>query len=240
MRVFPHNDLEKLESHLQWAQKKRPADSRVLVITESVFSMDGDLAPLREICDLVKKNGALLMIDEAHALGIMGPQGRGLAADLGVEDQVDFQMGTFSKAIGLSGGYLCASRPWIDLLINRARSFIYSTSPTPALAETIAASLDLVAGEKGGNLRNRLWKNVKLLAPGATSAIVPVIIGENEAAVKASKSLRNEGLLIPAIRYPTVPRGTARLRITISAAHVEEDVQKLRKLLSSEGNVNFP
>ena len=138
MRVFPHNDLEKLASHLDWAAKKKSPESRVLVITESVFSMDGDVAPLREICELTQKSGALLLVDEAHALGVLGPRGRGLAAELGVEEFIDFQMGTFSKAIGLSGGYLCADRAWIDLLINRARSFIYSTAPGPALAETVS------------------------------------------------------------------------------------------------------
>lgn len=232
MRVFPHNHLEKLASHLDWAAKKIPPTGRILVITESVFSMDGDLAPLTEICELTRKSGALLMVDEAHALGVIGPGGRGLAAELGVEAGIDFQMGTFSKAIGLSGGYLCASREWIDLLINRARSFIYSTAPSPALAETISASLELVAGETGDVLRNQLWKNIKILDPEATSAIIPVVIGENEAALSAMDELQKLGFLIPAIRYPTVPRGTARLRITVSAAHQPEAIKRLAKSIA--------
>jgi len=244
IRVFPHNDLNKLASHLQWAAGKKSPESRILVITESVFSMDGDRAPLKEICDLVGAAGALLMVDEAHALGVIGPGGRGLAAGLGVESRIDFQMGTFSKAIGLSGGYLCASRVWIDLMINRARSFIYSTAPAPALAETISASLDLVGSSKGDRLREELWERIgiirqsKFFANSATaSAILPVVIGENEAALSAAQFLRERGFLVPAIRFPTVPRGTARLRITVSAAHRREDIQRLKDGLEQMVNL---
>ncbi|MDF1816839.1 MAG: 8-amino-7-oxononanoate synthase [Verrucomicrobiales bacterium] len=231
MRVFPHNDLQKLSDHLHWADRKKTPDSRVLVITESVFSMDGDLAPLREICGLTQRHGALLLVDEAHAFGIIGPRGRGLAAQLGMEQQIDFQMGTFSKAVGLTGGYLCAGRAWIDLLLNRARSFIYSTAPAPALAETITASLNLIAGERGDDLRSKLRENINILDPQANSAIIPVVIGANEAALAASQKLRENGFLVPAIRYPTVPRGTARLRITLSAPHREEDITALQDQL---------
>ncbi|MDF1753633.1 MAG: 8-amino-7-oxononanoate synthase [Verrucomicrobiales bacterium] len=226
IRVFPHNNVEKLKSHLQWADKNQSGQSRVLVVTESVFSMDGDLAPLKEICEATRSSGALLMVDEAHAVGVIGPQGRGLAAELGVEDMIDFQMGTFSKAVGLSGGYVCAERAWIDWLINRARSFIYSTAPSPALAETIAAALEKVQSDSGDSLREKLWRNIHCVDPSATSAIIPVVIGENEAALAVSSQLREKGYLVPAIRFPTVPRGTARLRITLSAAHREEDVKK--------------
>ncbi len=252
MRVFPHNDLNKLASLLKWAAGKKSPKSRVLVITESVFSMDGDRAPLREICDLVGEAGALLMVDEAHALGVIGPGGRGLAAELGLEGRIDFQMGTFSKAIGLSGGYLCASRAWIDLMINRARSFIYSTAPAPALAETISASLDLITSSKGDLLREKLWERINVAVASsrrfnrvqspiqqgtigmetrATSAILPVVIGDNEEALNAAQFLRVRGFLVPAIRFPTVPRGTARLRVTISAAHRREDIERLNESL---------
>src|SRR5690606_36031075 len=129
LRIFPHNDLDRLESHLRWSARRIDHDGRILVVTESVFSMDGDLAPLAGIVECKERHGALLLVDEAHALGVLGPRGRGLAAALGLEGRVDFQMGTFSKAVGLSGGYLCGDRAMIDLLVNRARSFIYSTAP---------------------------------------------------------------------------------------------------------------
>lgn len=232
MRVFPHNDLERLERHLQWAAGQVGRDGRIVVVTESVFSMDGDLAPLAEIVALKEKHGALLLVDEAHAFGVLGPQGRGLAAALGVESRVDLQMGTFSKAVGLSGGYLCGSRAMVDLLINRARSFIYSTAPSPALAATVRDALDLVCGPRGETLRAALLENRNTFSPDTTSAIVPVIIGENEAALAASAELLERGFLVPAIRYPTVPKGSARLRVTLSAAHRPDDILSLKSALA--------
>ncbi|MCB1207532.1 MAG: 8-amino-7-oxononanoate synthase [Verrucomicrobiae bacterium] len=232
MRVYPHNDLERLASHLRWAETKRGRNSRVLVITESVFSMDGDLAPLAGICDLKDTHDSLLLVDEAHAFGVLGPQGRGLAASLGLEKRVDLQMGTFSKAAGLSGGYLCASRPLVDLMTNRARSFIYSTAPSPALAATIRDGLDLVCGTRGEELRTILFANRERFLSGTSSAIVPMILGDNHAALSASATLQDMGFLVPAIRYPTVPRGSARLRFTLSAAHYPDDIEALKKALA--------
>lgn len=231
LRVFPHNDLDRLATHLSWATEKKGPKSRILIITESVFSMDGDLAPLREIVALKERFGALLLVDEAHAFGILGPQGIGLAGELGIGEAIDFQMGTFSKAIGLSGGYLSASQKWIDLLINRARSFIYSTAPSPALAETIGKALELVTGNEGERLRNKLWNNVNYFDRNATSAIIPWVIGENEETLALSKVLLESGYLVPAIRFPTVPRGTARLRITFSSLHTQEEIAGLREIL---------
>lgn len=233
MRVFPHNDVEKLKSHLEWADRKIAGDGRILVVTESVFSMDGDLAPLRDIVELKSKYGALLLLDEAHAFGVLGPQGRGLAAGMELESQIDFQMGTFSKAVGLSGGYICASRSFVDLLINRARGFIYSTAPTPALAATLREALDLVSGSDGDERRASLRQRIRQMDEAAESAIIPLIMGENDAALAASETLLEKGFLVPAIRYPTVPRGTARLRVTLSAAHTKEDVSALQKALPS-------
>ena len=236
-RVFRHNGMDQLRSRLEWAhrQGKERSGSRILVVTESVFSMDGDRTPLSEICELKNSAGALLWLDEAHGFGVLGPKGRGLAAELGLEEQVDFQMGTFSKAAGLSGGYLCASQDWIDLITNRARSFIYSTSPAPALAQTICGALDLVCGPEGERRREQLWENIAILRNSAGSAIVPLVIGENEAALATAQRLRDRGFWIPAIRYPTVPKGSARLRITVSAAHQRSDLVRLRSELGELG-----
>lgn len=231
IRVFPHNHLEKLERLLQTAK------GRVLVVTESIFSMDGDAAPLREIVELKTKHGAWLLVDEAHAVGVLGPQGRGLAAELGVDQQVDLHLGTLSKAFGLSGGYLAASRQVIDLLINRARSFIYSTAPPFHLAHALGVSLKLIRSEHGHSLRKRVADNAKktqamlseigIESQPGRSAILPVILGEASRAMTISGRLREAGFLIPCIRYPTVARGSARLRITVSALHSSAQIESL-------------
>ncbi len=233
MRVFPHNNLEKLTSLLKSTTAKANPDSRILVITESVFSMDGNLAPLQEIASLTKQYGCLLMVDEAHALGVIGPTGMGLAEELGIQDQIDFHMGTLGKAAGVAGGYLACSQTWVDLLINRARSFIYSTAPPPAQAAAAAESIRLIRGEQGAELRAKLWQNINLFSAtsgmiGARgSAIIPWLVGKSEHALALSARLQENGFLVAAIRYPTVPRNTARLRITLSAAHHSKDIQDL-------------
>jgi 8-amino-7-oxononanoate synthase len=226
IRVFPHNDTAKLARLLESIRAKQSA-VRVIVVTESVFSMDGDLCPLTEIVELKDRHGALLFLDEAHAFGLLGPRGMGLAAQLGVQDRVDFQMGTFSKAAGLSGGYLALSTAWRDLLVNRARSFVYSTAPPPALAHAAIAALEKIRSADGDHRRMRLRENISVLSAKNPSPIVPVLLGSNEAALNASARLEERGFLVPAIRYPTVPRGTARLRISLSAAHSPESVAAL-------------
>jgi 8-amino-7-oxononanoate synthase len=231
IRVFPHNDVAKLERLLAGIRARQP-DARILVVTESVFSMDGDLCPLREIVDAKDHHGALLFLDEAHAFGVLGRAGMGLAAGLGLQDRIDFQMGTFSKAAGLSGGYLATSAPWRDLLVNRARSFIYSTAPPPALAHASLASLDLIRSEQGDLLRKRLRENIDTLAPGHPSPVIPRILGDSAAAMTAARHLEDRGFLVPAIRYPTVPRGTARLRISLSAAHPPSVTEALGRELA--------
>ena len=194
--------------------------------------MDGDIAPLIEIVELKKEHDAVLLVDEAHAFGVFGPNGRGYAAELGLDSEVDFQMGTLSKAAGLSGGYLCTSKSWIDLIINRARSFIYSTAPPPALAAAASASLKLIYSSDGDVLRDQLRANIRRFSETAESAIIPKIIGENDATLAVAKQLHDKGYLVPAIRFPTVPRGTARLRITLSAAHSAEQIESLKNELT--------
>ena len=239
LRVFPHNDVEKLESHLKWARETYP-NARVVVVTESVFSMDGDRAPLTEIVEAKERYEALLLVDEAHAVGVVGPNGRGLAERLGLAGRVDIQMGTLSKALGVSGGYICGSRALIDWLINRARSFVYSTAPPAALAAAAMAAIEFMESAAGEARRKQLWDNLKILASGLPpglapeklqSAIVPVMLGEETAALEASKLFFERGFFVPAIRYPTVARGTARLRLTISAAHLPEEIQAVTHAL---------
>lgn len=229
LRVFPHNDTAKLK-HLLASIRSKHAGSRILIVTESVFSMDGDLCPLETIVSLAEDYDALVLLDEAHGFGVLGPTGMGLAEALGLAHRITFQMGTLSKAAGLSGGTIAASRPWIDLLVNRARSFIYSTAPPPAIAHAARESLRLIRSQEGAKRRKRLFELVTRMG-GGPSPIVPILLGTNEAALAASRSLEERGFLVPAIRYPTVPRGKARLRISLSAEHNPETVTHLRQVL---------
>lgn len=233
IRVFPHNHLEKLERLLSGARAEHPS-RRVLIVTESIFSMDGDAAVLPEIVALKERYGAWLMLDEAHAVGVLGPQGRGLAAGCGVEDRVEIQMGTLSKALGVSGGYIAASRAMVDLCLNKARSLIYSTAPPPAVAHAAAVAVNLIASAHGDALRARLFANRQTLErglrtsfAGLPAAILPLMVGDERAALEASTRLLEQGFLIPAIRYPTVSRGSARLRLTMSAAHEKFQIEGL-------------
>jgi 8-amino-7-oxononanoate synthase len=236
VRVFPHNHLGKLESHLRWARETVP-EGRIIVVTESIFSMDGDRAPIEEIVAIKNRYNALLLLDEAHAIGVIGEGGRGLADKRGVGRMVDMQMGTLGKALGSAGGYICARRAVIDLMVNRARSFIYSTAPMPASAAAASAAIAFMQTQKGRERQERLWQRIgdflreapEALLPKTPvqSAIIPLIIGDEEKALAAAQWLREKGFLVPAIRYPTVARGSARLRVTLSAAHTQEQVSAL-------------
>lgn len=231
IRVFPHNHLEKLESHFRWAREKYPA-ARVLIVAESIYSMDGDQAPLREIVELKDRFDAWLMLDEAHGVGVVGLNGRGLADELGLASRVEIQMGTLGKALGSSGAYICGSAVLRDYLINRARSFIFSTAPPPHVAAASAAAVEILASAEGESLRQKLWDNLAILTaglnlPAAASAIIPVILGPESAAMAASARLLDRGFLVPAIRYPTVAKGAARLRVTVTARHEPDSIRSL-------------
>ncbi len=238
LRVFPHNHLGKLENHLEWARREH-AGKRILILTESVFSMDGDRAPLRELVELKKSFGALLMLDEAHAVGVIGPNGRGLAAAQNLSDDVDVQMGTLSKALGASGGYICGSRSLIEWLVNRARSFIYSTAPPPGIVSAALAAVNFLGTSEGEERRRLLWERIGLMqellprnelnekASVANSAIFRWIVGDEQAAIDLASALQTEGFLVPAIRYPTVAKGSARLRVTVTASHGENQIRTL-------------
>ena len=250
LRVFAHNDLNDLEDKLKWAktiiEHPTPAiqhRTRVLIVTESIFSMDGDAAPLREIVTLKEKHGAWLMVDEAHATGVIGENGRGLADKLELGGQIEIQMGTLGKALGASGGYICGSRTLIDYLVNRARSFIFSTAPVPAAAAAATAAVQFIKSSDGETRRNRLQSRVKefhssfVLCPSPIQgAILPIIIGDESNAVAAATKLREQDIFVPAIRYPTVARGKARLRVSLTASHSADDVSTLIRALEQVVN----
>jgi len=240
IRVYPHNRLERLAELLDWVREKRRG-AKILIITESVFSMDGDSCPLAEIVELKDKFGAALLLDEAHAIGVLGPNGAGLAAECGLIDRVEIHLGTLSKAIGSSGGFIAGPSSLIDLLINRARTFIYSTAPPPAAIAAAIEGLGVIASAAGDQLRDALWRNHEVLTVTSKSpkreevrsAIVPVIVGSEEEALSLSEELVEHGFLVPAVRFPTVPRGSARLRVTLSAAHQLQDVVNLREAINT-------
>ncbi|MDB6022273.1 MAG: 8-amino-7-ketopelargonate synthase [Pedosphaera sp.] len=246
LRVFAHNNLNELEDILRWAKNRPVATgaerrSQTLIVTESIFSMDGDAAPLGQMVTLKEKYGAWLMVDEAHATGLFGKHRRGLAEEATVSDRIEIQMGTLGKALGSSGGYICGSRELIEYLINRARTFIFSTAPVPAAAAAARAAIELVQSQEGRTRFQQLWSLVEKAnsilgktgwpPSSGRSAIIPLMIGSEEAAVKAAAALRDAGIYIPAIRYPTVARGEARLRLTLTASHTEEDLAMLTTAL---------
>ncbi|MEI9961432.1 MAG: 8-amino-7-oxononanoate synthase [Limisphaerales bacterium] len=242
LRVFSHNDLNNLEDILKWACKESRHPSlvtrHILIVTESIFSMDGDAAPLREIVALKEKYGAWLMVDEAHATGLYGKNRRGLAEEFNASNQIEIQMGTLGKAFGASGGYICGSRPLIDFLVNRGRSFIFSTGPVPAAAAAATAGIKLVQSGEGKKRSDSLWQIVKqfnskfkIQNSKFPSAIIPFVVGDEVKAVEFATKLREQNIFIPAIRYPTVARGAARLRITLTAAHTMEDISELLSVL---------
>ena len=217
--VYPHADLAALDHLLaEW-----PGPS--IVVSDLVFSMDGDVAPVEGLAELCRRHGALLVLDEAHA--VLGPDP---APSLEGVDAV--RVGTLSKTLGSLGGYVAGPGSFVDLLENCARSYIFTTALTPPDAAAALAALELLHGDEGRALLARLRAHVDSVAPGHPSPIVPVVLGEESAALAASARLLEQGLWVPAIRPPTVPAGTARLRVTLSAAHTDEDVARLRAALA--------
>lgn len=233
IRVFPHQNLSYLEKILKETKGKR------LIVTESVFSMDGDLAPLREIVELKEKYGAWLMVDEAHATGIFGTRGAGLIESLELSSHVEVQMGTYSKALGSAGGYVAGSRKLIDLLINRSRSFIFSTANSPVSSAVSLDAIHWVQSETGKKRRFDLKENISYFSEklGESSSaqsfsnhkspIFPWIVRDEDQALTFSQEILENGFLTVAIRYPTVPRHKARLRISLSATHQKSQIDRL-------------
>ena len=231
LRVFPHKNYKQCEELL----KKNRAARRKILVTETVFSMDGDRADLKELIRLKTKYGAMLVVDDAHGTGVVGANGRGAIEDEGIAEGVDIIMGTLSKAIGGLGGFVAAEKTLIDYLVNFARPFIFATALPPVLCEAAREAFCVI--EEEASLREKLWENIRAVETGlkiagfsvapAVSAIIPVMLGDEKKALNAFETLLSEGIFIPAVRYPTVPKCKARLRITVSAAHTLEDIEKL-------------
>lgn len=232
LRVYPHGDAARLEAILQ---RDRGRFRRSLIATDGVFSMDGDRAPLSLLADLAEQFGAILQVDEAHGTGVIGPDGRGAAADAGVEARVPVKLGTLSKALGSLGGFVAGSRKLVDHLLNHANSLIYSTSLPPAAASAAREALRIARTEpwrrehvqKLGDRFRRMLFEAGFEVGAPAGPIVPVIVGDPGRVVALADRLRTMGHLVAAIRPPTVPTGTARLRISLTAAHTEQDVDTL-------------
>ena len=235
LRLFARNDPSSLEEALTSAAKLN-ADRKILVVAESLHSMEGDFAELSHLVELKNRFGAWLLLDEAHANGVVGPQGSGWAADQGLSSGIDIHMGTLGKALGSSGGFVAASAPIIDHFLNEARTFLFGTAPAPAAMAAAGESLRILRSPEGDHLRKRLQENIELHASNQRSLhkgpIQPEILHSNEAVIRARDILLTRGIEVAAIRPPTVPEGTARLRISLSARHTMEDIQKLGAELS--------
>jgi glycine C-acetyltransferase len=229
IKVFPHKDIAAARTILQ----ELPAAQRKLLITDGVFSMDGDLGPLPALCDLAEEFGCIMMVDDAHASGVFGKNGRGTVDHFGMHGRVDVQVGTLSKAIGVLGGYVAGSRDLIDFLHHRARPFLFSTSHPPAVAAAGIAALDVLIEEP--QLIDQLWENTRFFKAGlakhgfdtgiSESPITPVIVGDGTLAMKLSDRLFEEGVFAQGIAFPTVAKDKARVRTIVTATHSREDLQ---------------
>lgn len=226
---FKHNDLISLKTRLQECSD---IQNKKIIVVESVYSMDGDLAPLKEIFALAEKHNALLMVDEAHATGTIGNSGRGLINQLDLESKIPFAMGTMSKGIGSYGGFIACSNNFKKLLIQEASSFIYTTALPPSAISASIAAIEIIERESslGLNLQKKSTKLRKIMnesgidTMNSKSQIIPIVIGDNQKTLNIAERLSKEGIIVGAIRPPTVPEGSARLRVSISLAHTEEDL----------------
>lgn len=230
IRIYPHKDMNSIEDLL----KRDAGNGRKLIITDTVFSMDGDIAPLKEIYELAMRYDAILMIDEAHATGVLGKKGRGAIEHFGLENNDIIQMGTLGKALGTFGAYAAGSKELINFFINKSRSFIFTTSLPPAVAAATIEALNII--EEDVSLIKRLWENRKMFleglhylglnTSGSETPIIPVFIGDASKTLKVAQLLYENSVYAPAIRPPTVPHGSSRIRTTVMATHTIEDIEK--------------
>ena len=245
IKVFRHKDVAHAEELLKEVQNE---PGHKLVITDGVFSMDGDIGPLPGLCDLAEKYGAIMMVDDAHASGVLGRNGRGTVDHFNVHGRVDVQVGTLSKAIGALGGYVCGSKDLIDFLYHRARPFLFSTSHPPSVAATCIAAFEVLEDEP--ELIDKLWGNTRFFkkelgllgfntgsrnTPASETPITPIIIGEGKLAMDFSRELFKEGLFVTGIAFPTVPEGKARLRTIMSATHTQDELSRALEILKKVG-----
>src|SRR5712672_901205 len=243
--VFEHKNLADAEAKLA-SVKDQPG--RKLLISDGVFSMDGDIGPLPGLCDLAEKYGAIMMVDDAHASGVLGSNGRGTIDHFKMHGRVDIQVGTLSKAIGALGGYGCGTRDLIDFLYHRARPFLFSTSHPPSVAATCIAAFDVL--EQEPQLMEKLWENTRFFkkelgglgfniggktTPVSETPITPIIVGEGRKAMEFSRELFNEGVYAPGIAFPTVAEGKARLRTIMTATHTQDQLTKALEVLKKVG-----
>ncbi|HYM68027.1 MAG TPA: glycine C-acetyltransferase [bacterium] len=238
-KIFPHKDIGAARRCLEEARGAR----RVLLITDGVFSMDGDVAPLPDLCGLAREFGAIMMVDDAHASGVMGAGGRGTVEHFGLHDQVDIQVGTLSKAWACLGGYVAGRRPLIEFLMQRARPLLFSTSHPPSVAATAIAALDLI--ERDDGVIARLWENTRFFKAGLSrlgfdtglseTPITPIMIGGEVEAMRFSDRLFEDGVFALGIAYPTVPRGRARVRTIVTAGHTRDDLARALEVCAKVG-----
>jgi glycine C-acetyltransferase len=243
--VFEHKNIAQAEERLA-SIKDQPG--KRLLISDGVFSMDGDIGPLPALCDLAEKYGAIMMVDDAHASGVLGRNGRGTIDHFKMHGRVDIQVGTLSKAIGALGGYVCGTRDLIDILYHRARPFLFSTSHPPSVAATCIAAFDVLENEP--ERMERLWENTRFWkrelgllgfdiggksTPASETPITPIIIGDGKLTMDVSRELFKEGVLGTGIAFPTVPEGKARIRTIVTATHTEDELQQALEVLKRVG-----
>lgn len=243
IKVFRHKDVAHCEELLKEIENE---PGRKLIITDGVFSMDGDIGPVDKLCDLAEKYGALMMVDDAHASGVLGRNGRGSVDHFHCTDRVDVQVGTLSKAIGALGGYVCGSKDLIEFLYHRARPFLFSTSHPPSVAATCIAAFDLLESEP--ERIDRLWSNTRYFkeqlanagfdvggrtTPASETPITPIIIGDGRKTMEFSRALFDAGLMATGIAFPTVPEGKARIRTIMTSEHTREQIDQSLEILTS-------
>jgi glycine C-acetyltransferase len=238
IRVFKHKDAADCA---KICEETKDFPGRKLLITDGVFSMDGDIAPLPALCDLAERYNCIMMVDDAHASGVLGRHGRGSIDHLGCHGRVDIQVGTLSKAIGAMGGYVCGSRDLIEFLYHRARPFLFSTSHPPSVTATCQAAFSLLASRAGGELVAKLWENTRYFQKGlaaqgfppsaSETPITPILVGDAAKAFQLSRELFQQGVFAPAVGFPTVPEGKARLRAIVTATHTRRDLEKALDIL---------
>jgi glycine C-acetyltransferase len=240
IKIFPHKDMEACETILKEIAGRQ---CRKLLVTDGVFSMDGDIAPLPQLVELAEKYGCIMMIDDAHASGVLGRNGRGTVDHYKLHGRVDIQVGTLSKAIGALGGYVCTTRDAIDFLYHRARPFLFSTSHPPSVAATCLAAFDVL--EQEPQLINRLWANTRFFKEGlqrlgfntgvSETPITPVIVGDAALAHQFSRELFAAGVFAQSLGFPTVPEGKARIRTIVTATHTQEELTRALDILEDIG-----